>query len=156
MADPRPVDLPDARHTTSTNVTVPGCAAGTSSPVRWLQVYEAKVLRIVVSQPHFGQYHQCIAQAKAAGARLELVIQYCNNWSLVQDRAWFKRVLKAYSPAPFVAVGNEQELVQCGREENGNQYATVWRAVKPLIRQYDPAAKLLAGEGSPWSIPYLT
>ena len=135
---------------------VPGCAAGTSSPVPWLRVYDAQVLRVLVNQPHFGQYHQCIAQAERAGARLELVIQYCNNWSLAQDRAWFKRVLEAYSPARFVAVGNEQELAQCGRGENGKQYATVWRAVKPLIRQYDPAAKLLAGEGSPWSIPYLT
>jgi hypothetical protein len=123
-----------------------------------LAPYHATVLRIVIAPVHGaqGQALGCVQAAVASGIRVNFAINYSNRWSIARDVAYFKSVLGYYAPYAWaVSVGNEQELRQGGVSETAARYAAVWRAVEPVIAKLAPHAIRVAGEVSPWGLPYL-
>lgn len=137
---------------------VPGCLTGSAGGLGALRTYHASVLRVVISPGHGdqGQARACMQAARAAGYRVHVAISYSNTWSLGRDVAYFRRQLGYYARYAWaISIGNEQELVQGGRTESGRRYATVWRAVEPLVARLARHALRVAGEVSPWGISFL-
>ncbi len=136
---------------------VPGCLAG-ADPTRYIQMYRAQVMRVVVN-PNWGANGEalpCVRAAIADGVKFHLAIQYWNSWTIAQQVAFFRQVLSYYGPDVWaVSVGNEQELGHHGLPQTSAQYAATWRAVVPVIRSAAPQAILVAGEISPWGEGFL-
>ena len=136
---------------------VPGCASGKSDPVPYLESYGAQVLRLVVSPDIAadGASLPCVIDAVTAGYKVSLVIGYDNSWSTSETLGYFEGVLEIYgSYAWAISIGNEQELNQDG-SQTGLQYASIWRAVEPVLQREYPQAIRVAGEISPWGMPFL-
>jgi hypothetical protein len=135
----------------------PGDQQG-GNPVPYLQKMSgASVFRIIVD-PRWGIAAPlgAVTQAHQAGYHIFLSIQYCNSWSIPQVHSWFAQALETYGPlVSYVAVGNEQELAQCGKGSTGQHYSAVWKSVVPLMMQHAPHAIRVAGEVSPWGEQFL-
>lgn len=112
------------------------------------------IVRTIVFVSGASTYLPCAKNAVATGHKLLLGIQYYPGWTITQDRAWFRKVLKLFSPLhPYaISIGNEQELY----DTNPADYVAVWRAVEPMVARADPSAIRVAGEIAPWGLPFLT
>jgi hypothetical protein len=135
----------------------PGCVSAGSDPVPYLQSYGAQILRLVISpgRGDEGEALPCVSDAVAAGYRLSLVVGYDNSWSTNTIMEYFERVLDVYGQYAWaISIGNEQELNQDG-VQTGAQYASTWRAVEPVLAREYPQAIRVAGEISPWGMPFL-
>lgn len=137
---------------------VPGCVWGSPRHLGLLAPYHARVLRVVID-PHHGPDGQalgCVQAAVAAGLRVHFAIEYSNRWPIAHDVAYFRRVLAYYAPYAWaISIGNEQELATTGVSESAARYAAVWRAVEPVVARLAPHAVRVAGEVSPWGLPFL-
>ncbi len=134
---------------------VPGCRAG-GNPIPYLAKYHAPVLRIVVDDQTLPLgIAQCAAQARAAGYKVHVVIQWNDDWTVAQARAFASRVLAAIPSAWAVSLGNEQELDTAGPAETSEDYRARWLAMEPLVRAADPRAIIVGGEVAPWSLIWL-
>jgi hypothetical protein len=126
-------------------------------PVPYLQQYNAQILRLVIGPDAGanGEALTCVIDAVSAGYRLSLVVCYDNSASPASILAYFQRVLGIYGQYAWaVSIGNEQELDQDG-SQTGAQYAATWQAVEPFIARDYPQALRVAGEISPWGLPFL-
>jgi hypothetical protein len=136
---------------------VPGCVETGSNPVPYLEVYAAQILRVVISPGSGteGEAIPCIVDAVSAGYKVSLVIGYDNSWSDRDVLAYFQRMLGMYGQFAWaISIGNEQELNQDGTQ-TGAQYATIWGIVEPMVAAQYPHAIRVAGEISPWGIPFV-
>jgi hypothetical protein len=134
------------------------CVYGSTSGLGVLRTYHAKILRVVIDPVHgaAGEALPCVRAAAASGVRVHISIGYSNRWSTAADVAYFARVLGFYAPYAWaISIGNEQELVQGGATESAARYATVWRAVEPVVARHAPRAIRVAGEVSPWGLSFL-
>lgn len=138
---------------------VPGCIDGSAGGLTILRTYHASVLRVVVQTPYGqnGQALPCVRAARAAGAKLNLAIGYNNLWSTSTIVAYFRHVLALYGPYAWaISIGNEQEVsAGKGVSATPTRYASVWRAVEPVVAQLAPQAIRVAGEVSPWGFSFL-
>jgi hypothetical protein len=143
----------------------PGCLDG-ADPTRYIREYGAAVVRIVLS-PYYGapgtngQAIPCLEAAIAAGARVEISIQWRSVWNPAQTAAFVRQQLALYAPYVWaVGLGNEQDLLWNlpGRPydpaQTPAQYATDWDATEPIVAQMAPHALRVAVEASPWSFPF--
>ena len=133
---------------------VPGCMDG-ADPTPYLSEYGASILRVIVSPTYGadGSALPCIQAAVDAGFKVHLVIQYWNYFTIEQDVAFFQHVLGYYAASVWaVSVGNEQEGMG-GASPAG--YAAVWHAVEPVVAQLAPQAIRVAGEVTPWGVPFI-
>jgi hypothetical protein len=157
---PRPHGAPEAAEPLFGIGNVRGCLGG-GDPVPYLRKYRAAVLRVVVTPlwgglGSNGEALPCIRDARDAGYRVHLVIQYSNVWTTEQAVAYFRQVLSYYGRFAWaVSVGSEQELFQGGVGKRGRQYAEAWRALEPVVAELAPQAIRVAGEISPWGLSYL-
>jgi hypothetical protein len=136
----------------------PGCVAGATRGLGVLGRYHAQVLRLIIDPRHGanGEALACVRSAAARGIRVHIAVQYDNRWSTARDVAYFARILSFYGPYAWaVSVGNEQELAQGGITQSAARYASVWRAVAPVLRRAAPHAIRVAGEVSPWGLSFL-
>jgi hypothetical protein len=143
----------------------PGCLAG-ANPTPYIREYGATVLRIVLS-PYYGAVGTtgtaipCLRAAAAAGARVEISIQWRSVWSTAQTAAFVRQELALYAPYVWaVGLGNEQDLLWNlpGRPydpaQTPAQYVADWDATEPILAQMAPRAVRVALEASPWSFPF--
>jgi hypothetical protein len=143
----------------------PGCLTG-ANPTPYLREYGATVLRIVLG-PYYGavgtngQAVPCLQAAVAAGASVEITIQWRSVWSPAQTAAFVRQELALYAPYAWaVGIGNEQDLLWNlpGRPydpaQTPAQYVTDWDAAEPVVAQMAPQALRVALEASPWSFPF--
>ena len=143
----------------------PGCVNG-ANPTQYIREYGATVLRIVLSPYYFapgtnGQAIPCLKAAAAAGARVEISIQWRAVWTAAQAAAFVRQELALYAPYVWaVGLGNEQDLLwnMPGHPYDPAQspaaYAAFWDATEPIVAQMAPHALRVAVEGSPWSFPF--
>jgi hypothetical protein len=144
---------------------VPGCLYG-ANPTPYIRQYGATVLRIVLT-PYYGaagtngQAIPCLKAAAAAGARVEISIQWRSVWTPAQTAQWVGQELAIYAPYVWaVGLGNEQDLWWNlpGRPydppQTAAEYATDWDATEPILAQMAPRAVRVALEASPWSFPF--
>jgi hypothetical protein len=137
---------------------VPGCLYGSPTGLPVLQLYRARILRVVVDPTHgaTGSAAACVQAAAAAGYRVHVSIGYSNSWSVAHDVAYFSQVLRYYGRYAWaISIGNEQELFQGGTKSSPAHYAAVWRAVEPVVARVAPHALRVAGEVSPWGFDFL-
>jgi hypothetical protein len=137
---------------------VPGCIAGSPSGLSVLRRYHASVLRVVITPGHGdgGQALPCVRAAIAAGDKVHIAIAYDNNWSTRTVVAYFRRVLASYARSAWaISIGGEQELVEGAGKSTGARYSAMWRAVEPVVAHLAPHAIRVAGEISPWGMPFL-
>ena len=123
----------------------------------YLEAYGAQILRVVISPGSgtAGEALPCIIDAVSAGYRVSLVIGYDNSWGDSDVLAYFQRMLNMYGQYAWaISIGNEQELNQDG-VQSGAQYATTWGIVEPVLAAQYPQAIRVAGEISPWGIPFI-
>jgi hypothetical protein len=121
----------------------------------FLRAHHATVLRIIVPYWGSGQASTCAQKASAHGYRVYISLQYNNGWRPARIAAYFRRTLPQFaSYAWAVSIGNEQDLVQGGRE-TGEQYRSVWNAVEPILARIAPRAIRVFGETSPFGFPFL-
>ena len=124
------------------------------------------IVRVVVGYYDSAQRnYACAIAAVHAGYKLDLTIQWSDQWTVPQTQQRFRDVLSLYAPLhPFaVAIGNEQELQVTGGWKSLTQtagqlagaYDQMWRAVEPIVAQAVPSATRVAGEISPWGLSYL-
>lgn len=138
---------------------IPGCSDSSADPAIWLSQQGGRVVRVFVN-PWIGDGALGCAQAAVRdGAQVALSIQWWNDWTVQQVQDFFGQMLAIYGPYAWsVSVGNEQEL-QEGPDGapgiSGDQYAAVWQAVEPLLLRFAPQAIKVAGEISPWGLPFL-
>jgi len=143
----------------------PGCLSG-ANPTSYLRRFGAFVLRIVLS-PYYGaagtngEAIPCVKAAVAAGARVEIAIQWRSVWSPAQAAGFVRQQLGLYAPYVWaVGLGNEQDLWWNlpGRPvdpaQTPSEYATDWSASEPIVAQMAPQALRVAVEASPWSFPF--
>ena len=143
----------------------PGCLYG-ADPTPYIREYGATMVRIVLG-PYYGapgtngQAIPCLKAAAAAGARVEISIQWRSVWSPAQTAAFVSQQLALYAPYVWaVGLGNEQDLLWNlpGRPydpaQTAAQYAADWGAAEPIVAQMAPHALRVAVEASPWSYPF--
>ena len=143
----------------------PGCLNG-ANPTPYLREYGATVLRISLS-PYYGaggtsgQAIPCLRAAAAAGARVEISIQWRSVWSPAQTAGFVRQELAIYAPYVWaVGLGNEQDLLWNlpGRPydpaQTPAQYVADWDAAEPIVAQMAPHVLRVALEASPWSFPF--
>ena len=134
----------------------PGCNAG-ADPTPTLRQYNSTLLRAVISPLNggsgdHGQALPCVRAAADAGIRVMISIQWWSIQTRAQTIAYFQQQLETYGPYAYaIGVGNEQDLDAVTPED----YSQVWAAVQPLISAYAPGAVRVAGEISPWGLPWL-
>lgn len=136
---------------------VPGCIDG-ADPTPFLRFYGAQILRIIVRPDRgaTGSALPCVRAAAAAGYKVNLSIQWSNAWAPAQVADFYRQVLSLYAPFLWaVSIGNEQEFADNGPALTGAQYAAAWRAAEPVVASLAPSAWRVAGEISPWGLPYL-
>ncbi len=136
---------------------VNGCLTGSSAGLGVLRAYHASVLRVVIDPIHGtnGQALGCIQAAVRAREKVDIAINYFNAWRTSRIVSYFRHVLGFYGRYAWaISIGNEQDLYQGGRE-TGARYATVWRAVEPVLARAAPHAIRVAGEISPWGFSFL-
>lgn len=133
---------------------LPGCLLGKlSDPRPLMQKFHATILRVIVEPGTFGGNNgsalPCISAAHAEGYRVMLGVQWSSWWPTKTVQWWFTRELTLYGPyVNAVGVGNEQEIVPPNMSPT--KYASMWRAVEPIIKQLAPWAVRVGGEISPW------
>jgi hypothetical protein len=143
----------------------PGCLNG-ADPTPYIREYGATVLRIVLS-PYYGalgtdgQAIPCLQAATAAGARVEIAIQWRSVWSTAQAAAFVRGELDFYAPYVWaVGLGNEQELwwglpgQSLDPAQSAGEYVSDWDATEPILASMAPQAVRVAVEGGPWSFPF--
>lgn len=136
----------------------PGCFQR-ADPTPYLRIYGASIMRVIVnpSTGADGSALACVQAAATGGYHVDLTIQWWNPMSVDQIADEFRSMLSIYGPYVWAAaVGNEQELNQGGTTEDGARYAAVWKAVEPIIVTMAPRAIRVAGEVSPWGLPFLS
>jgi hypothetical protein len=154
---PQTWDNPDALVALG-NLT--GCVYGGEDPVPYLRRWGAEILRIVISPDLPGTSAEsvalpCVNDAVSAGYKLNLVIGYSNSWSAGDIVDYFNRILGIYGQYAWaISIGNEQELNQDG-SQSGEQYAKTWKVVEPIVAAKYPQAIRVAGEISPWGLPFI-
>jgi hypothetical protein len=137
---------------------VPGCLAGSGSGLGVLKTYRAKVLRIVIDPSHAenGEALPCVRAAVAKRYHVHIAIDWNNRWSTRTIVGFFRHVLASYAHYAWaISIGNEQDANQGGTNETGARYASIWRAVEPVVAHTAPHAIRVAGEISPWGITFL-
>jgi len=143
----------------------PGCLNG-ADPTPYIRTYAATVLRIVLS-PYFGAFGTngeaipCLKAASAAGARVEIAIQWRSVWTPAQAADFVRQQLAFYAPYAWaVGLGNEQELEwgltgqPVDAAQTAEQYAADFQAAAQVVASAAPRAVRVAVEGSPWSLPF--
>lgn len=135
---------------------IPGCAKGTPdrAVLRWYSTHEhASFVRVnALHTRSNADWIACTRRLLAKGWKVELTPQWGNRWSLARIEARYATELSAVGSKLWaVGVGNEQGLKQ-GVAESPQRYATIWRALLPIIKRYAPHAKLLACEAAAWEL----
>lgn len=143
----------------------PGCLNG-ADPTAYIHMYAATVLRIVLS-PYYGalgthgEAIPCLKAATAAGARIEIAIQWRSVWTPAQAADFVRQQLALYAPYAWaVGVGNEQDLAAglpgqpLDPAQTAEQYATDFRAAAQVVATVAPRAVRVALEATPWSLPF--
>jgi hypothetical protein len=143
----------------------PGCLTG-ANPTPYLRLYRATVLRIVLS-PYVGgpgiggQAIPCLKAAIAAGARVEIAIQWRSVWSPAQAASFVREELALYAPYVWaVGLGNEQELwwglpgQPADVPQTAAEYVSDWNAAEPILANMAPQAIRVAVESGPWGFPF--
>jgi hypothetical protein len=131
----------------------------------FLRANHANVLRLILSpeEAPAAAGSRCVADARAAGFKVYISLQFDNHWTPSQVAAYFRRVLPAYAPFVWaVGVGNEQDLsmqsaygqgtISLARDGRsaGQSYRAIWNAVEPVLAKLVPHAIRVYGEFSPW------
>ena len=131
----------------------------------FLRANHANVLRLILSPQDapVGAGIGCVADARAAGYRVYISLQFNNHLPPTQVAAYMRQVLPAYAPYVWaVGVGNEQDLsmpaaygqgtVSLSKDGRsvGQNYRAVWNAVEPVLAKLVPHAIRVYGEFSPW------
>jgi len=131
----------------------------------FLRANHANVLRLILSPQDapVGAGIGCVADARAAGYRVYISLQFNNHLPPTQVAAYMRQVLPAYAPYVWaVGVGNEQDLsmpaaygqgtVSLSKDGRsvGQSYRAVWNAVEPVLAKLVPHAIRVYGEFSPW------
>ena len=132
----------------------------------FLRKNHANVLRLILApqDAQGGAGIGCISDARAAGFKVYISLQFNNRWTPAQVASYFRRVLPPYAPFLWaVGVGNEQDLTSPtdygqgtsslgGHGRNaGQRYRAIWDAVEPILVKLAPHAIRVYGEFSPWS-----
>jgi hypothetical protein len=132
----------------------------------FLRKNHANVLRLILApqDAQAGAGIGCISDARAAGFKVYISLQFNNRWTPAQVASYFRRVLPPYAPFLWaVGVGNEQDLTSPtdygqgtsslgGHGRNaGQRYRAIWDAVEPILVKLAPHAIRVYGEFSPWS-----
>ena len=143
----------------------PGCLNG-ADPTPYIRTYAATVLRIVLSQyggapGTHGEAIPCLKAATAAGARVEIGIQWRSVWTPAQAADFVRQQLAFYAPYAWaVGLGNEQDLdwglpgQPIDAPQTADQYAADFQAAAQVVATAAPRAVRVAVEGSPWSLPF--
>ncbi len=131
---------------------VPGCREGGDPGPTLRQYPQATVLRVIVNPTTFSRGAvRCTRTAEAEGYKVHIVIEWW-NWMPTPAIVYFYQRVLAQTPwAWAVSVGNEQEIGIGGAPLSPRQYASVWRAVEPVVAAEAPQAIRVAGEVAPWS-----
>lgn len=139
----------------------PNCLTYGADPLPYLREYpNAQILRVIIAPGDRlggnGSALPCIKDAYAAGYKIHLAVQYWNSWTAQQAADFYRQTLPQYAPYLWaVSIGNEQELGQWGPDQTGAQYSAYWRALEPIVARLAPNAIRVAGEISPWGLPFL-
>ncbi len=110
------------------------------------------MLRVIINPTTFALgAARCASAAEAEGYMVHVVVEWWNWMPTPAIVYFYQQVLAQTSWAWAVSVGNEQEIGIGGRPLSPRQYASVWRAVEPVVAAEAPHAIRVAGEVAPWS-----
>jgi hypothetical protein len=130
------------------------CVNQNRAPLAYLSQQHATVMRVVLAYGRpVNQALPCVRQARRAGYRVYLSVNYNDALSVPALARWYLAEVKPYLPYLWaVSLGNEQEGPP---GQAPYVYRWIWNRVEPTLAREAPHVIRVFGEVTPWGENWL-